>query len=132
VACCSLSVFIQDKEYISISDVFDVERTTIQVMENEEIMNVRGILLTINGQILKAECLTQPDDILIPVRSLAEFFGWNVSWDSETWTVFLNEEPLKTILVNSRSYMSIEETCSVLNLIWTQDDKKGIINFFSR
>ena len=88
--------------------------------------------MTVNGTILKAECLIQYNDTLIPIRPLAEFLGWNVSWDSETWTVYLNEEPLKTTLVNSRSYMSIEEACSVLNLNWAKDDKKWIIKLFSR
>jgi hypothetical protein len=132
VTCCSLPVFIQDKEYISIKEIIEVERTAVEVMENEEIINTRGNLLTVNGTILKAECLIQYNDTLIPIRPLAEFLGWNVSWDSETWTVYLNEEPLKTTLVNSRSYMSIEEACSVLNLNWAKDDKKWIIKLFSR
>ena len=109
VACCSLPVFIQDKEYISINEIFEVERTAIEIMENEEIINIKGNPLTVNGQILKAGCLIQTDNILIPIRPLAEFLGWNVFWDNETWTVFLNEQPLKTTLINSRSYMSIEE-----------------------
>lgn len=128
----SLPVFIQEKEYIAVNEIFDMENTVIEVMENEEILNLQGNLTTVNGQILKAGCQKDPKGIVVPIRPLAEFLGWDVYWDNEMWTVFLNEKPLKTTLINSRSYMTVEEASSVLNLNWFKDDKKGVINFFSR
>lgn len=117
-AACSgcQPVLMEDEEYIPLNEVFKIEGPTVKINESEEIIEVKGNLIAVNGEILRMGYIRQePNKILIHVRPLAEFLGWNVSWDNETQKAFLNETPLNTSLINSKSYMSVQEACSVMN-----------------
>ncbi|HHX24742.1 MAG TPA: L,D-transpeptidase family protein, partial [Thermoanaerobacterales bacterium] len=125
-------IVINEWEYINIHEVFENEQFNIKINKEEEIIDIKGILITVNCKLLGVGCLKQNDMILIPIRPIAEHLGWTVSWDNQTKTAFANNIPLTTALINSRSYMTLEEICSTFDLRLVKDDKKGIINFFSR
>jgi len=126
------SVVIKGYEYINFNEFFKNGQFDIQINKEEEVIGVKGVFITVNGELLKAGCLKERDMILIPIRPVAEYLGWTVSWNNETRTAFANDIPLRTVLINSRSYMSLEDICSTFNLHSQKDDTKGIINFFSR
>ncbi|NLZ52518.1 MAG: L,D-transpeptidase family protein [Thermoanaerobacteraceae bacterium] len=123
---------IQEREYINFDEFFNNGQFDIKINKEEEIISITGILITVNGELLKAGCLKENNITLIPIRPVAESLGWTVSWNNETRTAFANDIPLKTVLINSRSYMTLEEICLTFNLYSVKDDTKGIINFFSR
>jgi len=123
---------IQEREYINFDEFFNNGQFDIKINQEEEIISIEGILITVNGQLLKAGCLQENNVTLIPIRPVAESLGWTVSWDNETRTAFANDMPLKTVLINSRSYKALEDICSTFNLHFVKDNVKGIINFFSR
>lgn len=127
-----LPAVVNKGEYISFEELFTNGQFDIKINRDEEIIHVTGILIAVNGQLLKAGCLKENNTILIPVRPVAEALGWTVFWNNETRTAFANEIPLKTVLINSRSYMTLEDICSTFSLSFGKDDTKGIINFYSR
>lgn len=126
------ATLVEDKEYIPLKEVFDSITTNIEINEVEEIIDIQGNLITLNGKILNAGYIQQDyDTILIHIRPLAEALGWDVSWDNEIRTAFLNNNPLKTSLINSRSYMLVEELSLLLNVNFTYNSRKSMLNFYS-
>lgn len=120
---------IDDAEYVLFSDVFGTGDFSIILKEDEELIEVKGNMITLNGAVLPTGFIREQTRTLIPVRSLAEFYNLTLFWDSDARTVFLDNTSLKTVLIKGRSYIPIDEAGFLFNLVWSKDNKKSIINF---
>lgn len=95
--------------------------TTVKIIRDNtdlaKLTTPEEAILTVNGNYIPPNCraIILEDDVMIALRPIAEFLGYQVNWDNETNQVIVTKLATTVTLQVNRSEISINDTVKTLS-----------------